>query len=349
MAAWIPRHRSVLPGRLERSDRREARLRFRSMGERTALCVSVVLRRRSIAGGRPLRIRAPTAHLCAMPCGRRMARLSGNSAAFISARLGNGQIMSIINIRQAKREGARLVFGFIGISGGGKTYSAIQLAYGLAGYNAAKVGVLDSENRRAGLMADILERSSRPTKERFMLADLMAPFSPGRYAEAILEFQQAGVEVLVIDSVSHEWAGVGGCDDIANAPNRDGSDPKVARWNQAKREHKRFMSALLQSDCHIVACVRAQEKVKLGKDEKGKTIFIPIGLQPVQEKAFAFELTASVMVHDQGKRYDVLKCPADLLPHFPGDCYITADTGYAIRQWVDGGGEVNPKVEKWRN
>jgi len=257
--------------------------------------------------------------------------------------------MSIINIRQAKREGARLVFGFIGISGGGKTYSAIQLAYGLAGYNAAKVGVLDSENRRAGLMADILERSSRPTKERFMLADLMAPFSPGRYAEAILEFQQAGVEVLVIDSVSHEWAGVGGCDDIANAPNRDGSDPKVARWNQAKREHKRFMSALLQSDCHIVACVRAQEKVKLGKDEKGKTIFIPIGLQPVQEKAFAFELTASVMVHDQGKRYDVLKCPADLLPHFPGDCYITADTGYAIRQWVDGGGEVNPKVEKWRN
>jgi len=255
----------------------------------------------------------------------------------------------MLSIRSARREGARLIFGFIGISGGGKTYSAIQLAYGLAGYNAAKVGVLDSENRRAGLMADILERSSRPTKERFMLADLMAPFSPGRYAEAILEFQQAGVEVLVIDSVSHEWAGIGGCDDIANAPNRDGSDPKVARWNKAKREHKRFMSALLQSDCHIVACVRAQEKVKLGKDDKGKTIFIPIGLQPVQEKAFAFELTASVMVHDQGKRYDVLKCPDDLLPHFPGDRYITADTGYAMRQWVDGGGEVDPKIESWKN
>lgn len=253
-------------------------------------------------------------------------------------------INSTINIRKAKREGARLVFGFAGVSGGGKTYSAIQLAYGLAGYNAAKVGVLDSENRRAGLMADILERSTRPTKDRFMVADLVAPFSPSRYAEAIRLYQEAGIEVLVIDSVSHEWAGVGGCDDIANE-----GDPKVARWNKAKREHKRFMNSLLQCDMHVVACVRAQEKVRLEKDKDGKTQFIPIGLQPIQEKAFAFELTASVMIHDQGRRYDVLKMPADLQRHFPGDTYITADAGYAIREWVAGGGQVDPHVEKYRN
>lgn len=252
--------------------------------------------------------------------------------------------MSTINIRKAQREGARLVFGFVGVSGGGKTYSAIQLAYGLAGYNAAKVGVLDSENRRAGLMADILERATRPTKERFMVADLVAPFSPARYAEAIRTFQDAGTEVLVIDSVTHEWAGVGGCDDIAN----DG-DPKVARWNKAKREHKRFMNALLQCDMHVVACVRAQEKVRIEKDKDGKAQFIPVGLQPVQEKAFAFELTASVMVHDQGRRYDVLKMPHGLHQYFPGDAYITADSGYAIRQWVAGGGQVDPHVEKYRN
>lgn len=255
----------------------------------------------------------------------------------------------MIPIRKAKREGARLVFGFIGVSGGGKTYSAIQLAYGLAGYDASKVGVLDTENRRGSIYADILERATKPTKERFWISDLVAPFSPGRYAEAILEFQKHGIEVLVIDSVSHEWAGVGGCDDIANAPNRDGTDPKVPRWNQAKREHKRFMNAMLQSDCHIVACVRAQEKVRVEKDANGKTVFVPIGLQPIQEKSFAFELTASVMVHDQGKRYDVLKCPDDLVAHFPGDRYITAATGFAIRKWVDGGGEVDPKIEKYRN
>ncbi len=247
--------------------------------------------------------------------------------------------MGIIQIREARREGARVVIGLAGVSGSGKTYSAIQLAYGLANGNAGKVGLLDTENRRGSLYADIL-----PGRERFMIGDLVAPFSPARYAEAILAFQEAGVEVLVIDSVTHEWEGAGGCDDIAN----DG-DPKVPRWNRAKREHKRFMNALLQSDMHIIACIRARDKVRIEKDGRGKSEFIPIGVQPIQEKNFMFELTASLLMHEGGQHYERTKVPADLLHAFPGDRYITPETGRLVRQWVDGGGIVDPEVERYRN
>ena len=260
---------------------------------------------------------------------------------------------NVLDIRPARREGARAVFGFAGVSGSGKTFSAIQFAYGLAGYNAAKVGLLDTENRRGSLYAEILEHATtRPTSERFLIGDLVAPFSPSRYRDAVLQFQDAGVDVLVIDSATHEWEGVGGCDDIANAPDSKGNQPKVPRWNAAKREHRAFMNALLQCDMHVVACIRARDKVKMipaHESKTGKIEFEHLGILPVQEKNFMFEMTASLLMHDAGTRYERTKVPAALANVFPGDKYITADTGAAVRAWINAGGKVDPVVEKWRN
>lgn len=249
--------------------------------------------------------------------------------------------MSFLKIEAASREGAKTVTAFAGVSGSGKTYSAILYAYGLAKRRADKVGFLDTENRRGRLYADIL-----PGKAQFLIADMAAPFSPARYAEAIKQFEAAGVEVLVIDSVTHEWEGIGGCDDIAN----DGVAPgKPGRWNKAKREHKKFMDTMLQSSMHIVVCVRAREKTKLDRDAQGKTIFIPQGIQPVQEKNFMFEMTASLMMDDQGARQDVMKCPAALQPFLGrGKGYIGVEDGEKVRAWIDGGTPINKDLERIR-
>ncbi|WP_050991863.1 AAA family ATPase [Bradyrhizobium yuanmingense] len=252
--------------------------------------------------------------------------------------------MGVLNIREAKREGARLVVGLAGISGSGKTYTALQLAYGLANFNSRKVGLLDTENRRGSLYANSLVDSDGVVQP-FMVGDLEPPFSPKRYADAILEFQKAGVEVLVIDSVTHEWEGTGGCEEIAHAQN-----PRLPDWATAKREHKAFMNALLQSDMHIVVCIRAREKVKMSKDDRGKTVIEPVGIQPVQEKNFMFELTASLMMMNEGQWQDAMKCPAELRDILGrGEGYITAADGKALRAWVDGAVQLDPEVERARN
>lgn len=251
--------------------------------------------------------------------------------------------MAVIQIREAARAGARLVIGMGGVSGGGKTYSALQLAYGLANGDAKKVGLLDTENRRGSLYADALKNKAGEV-QRFLIGDLYAPFSPQRYVDAILEFQKAGVEVLVIDSGSHEWEGEGGCEDIAH----DGN-PKNPRWNEAKRQHKRFMNTLLQTDMHIIVCLRAREKVKLVK-VNGKTEYEPQGVLPVCEKNFMFEMTASLLMWDEGKLQDVMKCPEELRPILGrGEGYLTARDGLALRKWVEGGAQLDPKVEHARN
>ena len=247
--------------------------------------------------------------------------------------------MAILNIRPAVREGARLVIGLIGTSGSGKTYSALQLAYGLANGDAGKIGLLDTENRRGSLYADSI-KNGKGEPQSFLIADLYAPFSPQRYSQAIKEFQEAGVEVLVVDSGSHEWEGEGGCEDIAD----DGG--KIANWKKAKREHKRFMNTLLTCDMHIILCLRAREKTNF-KDPKNP---VSLGLQPICEKNVPYELTASLMMHDQGMRQDVLKCPADLQPILGrGNGYLTPKDGLNVRKWVDGAKQLDPEVERARN
>lgn len=248
--------------------------------------------------------------------------------------------MGILNITEARREGARVLLFLAGVSGGGKTFTALQLAYGLAKGEGKKVGFLDTESGRGRLYADELPSP-------FLYAELQPPFSPARYVQAINEFAAAGVEVLVIDSGSHEFEGIGGVQDIAEAGN-----PKLPNWNKAKGEHKRFMSALLASPMHVILCLRAREKAKPEKqlvDGREKTVYVDLGLQPITEKNVMFEATVSLMLHDQGRRQDVIKCPAALQGIMGrGDGYLTMEDGRALRDWVDGAQRLDPKVEHSR-
>lgn len=248
--------------------------------------------------------------------------------------------MSVLNIREAERAGSRLVIGISGVSGSGKTYTALQLAWGLAGGNAKKVGLLDTENKRGSLYADSL-RDKTGKVHKFLIGDLYAPFSPQRYIDAILEFQAAGVEVLVIDSVSHEWNGLGGVLHLVNQQAKS-----ITGWKLYKPEHQRFMNTMLQCDMHIIVCIRAANKTDWS-DPKNP---VSKGFMPIQQEEFMFEMTASMMMWDGGKSRQVLKCPDELAPIFGsvGDFtsgYLTARNGLALREWVDGGVPVDGGIE----
>ncbi|HHA2674720.1 TPA: AAA family ATPase [Stenotrophomonas maltophilia] len=264
----------------------------------------------------------------------------------------------VISIQTAKRAGSRLVIGISGISGSGKTLTALLLAYGLAGGDGSKVGLLCTENRRGRLYADrttyelVASQLGMPLDQvtPFLVGDFEPPFSPTRYSDAILQFQKAGVEVLVIDSVSHEWEGIGGCEEIAER----GATRGMKDWKTAKgseRGHRHFMNTLLTCHPHIIACIRAREKVKIER-VAGKTEIVPLGILPVCEKNFMFEMTASMMMWDGGKAREVVKASGtDAIfgsaGHHAG--YLTAAHGRQLREWVDGAEQLDREVEHARN
>lgn len=232
----------------------------------------------------------------------------------------------IMEIRPVSRELTKFVVGLAGQSGDGKTRSALELAHGLTNYDPSKIGFLDTENRRGSLYSDIFGAN------KFLIGDLTPPFSPDRYAAAMRQFADQNIEVLIIDSITHEWEGEGGCEEIAHAPKADGSQRKVANWLEAKRQHKRFMNTLLFLPVHIIACIRSREKT----DFRDPTKPVSLGIQPITEKNVMFECTFSFQLSQRGQRRQILKLGGDMERIVGTDGYITAEHGKALRDWIGG-------------
>lgn len=239
--------------------------------------------------------------------------------------------------RPAIRENVNLILGFAGASGAGKTYTAMRVATGIAG--GKRFAVIDTENGRAGHYAD---------QFAFDVADLAPPFTPARYAEAIQAADDAGYPVVLVDSMSHEWAGHGGIldmqeDEFERLGHRDAA--KMLSWAKPKREHKAMMQTLLRTRAHLILCFRAEAKIDMVKDDKGKLVIVPkaslTGLDgwiPITEKTVPFELTASfLLTPDAPGVPKPIKLQEQHRALFPLDKPITEEAGKGVAAWAAGG------------
>src|SRR5262245_11660644 len=134
----------------------------------------------------------------------------------------------------AKREQVSLLIALAGASGSGKTFSALRLARGMA--PAGKIAFIDTEARRGLHYADQFD---------FLHSDMCPRFAPARFVEGIAAAEAAGAEVVIIDSFSHEYDGVGGIMDWADRLASEGVKGPAA-WKDPKAAHKKLMQALLQ-------------------------------------------------------------------------------------------------------
>jgi hypothetical protein len=234
-----------------------------------------------------------------------------------------------VSFRPAKREQIPLLLGVAGGTGSGKTYSALLLARGLA--NGQPFAIIDTENGRAKHYADLFPEMRH--------AEIHAPFRPQRYLAAIV----AGAKdypVVVVDSMSHEWAGDGGCLDWHDEIQGGDAKKNLMAWIEPKREHKRMVTQLLQVDAHVILCFRAEPKVEVGKD--GKIIPKPSltgldGWIPISEKMLPYELTASfLLMADQPGVPKPIKLQEQHKPFVPLDQPLSENTGRQLAAWAAG-------------
>lgn len=242
--------------------------------------------------------------------------------------------------REAKRESVGLLIGLSGGTGSGKTFSAFRLAKGIAGDRP--FAVIDTEAGRAKHYADAF---------RFDHGDLGPPFRPDRYAEAIAAADAAKYPVIIVDSMSHEWAGDGGIldwqeDELERMSKGDASRReamKMAAWIKPKMSHKSMVQRLLQVRAHLILCFRAEPKIEMVK-EGGKTVIREKqgltalhGWFPVTEKSLPFELTASFLLLAEKPGYPLpIKLQEQHRPLFPLDKPITEESGAKIAAWAKG-------------
>jgi len=248
--------------------------------------------------------------------------------------------------KPAIREQVGLLIGLAGGTGSGKTFSALRLAHGICGDKP--FAVIDTEAGRAKHYAD---------QFKFDHGDLAPPFSPDNYAAAIAAADKAGYPVIVVDSMSHEWAGEGGVlemqehelDRMAGDDWKKREAVKMAAWIKPKMAHKRMVQRLLQVRAHLILCFRAEEKIEMVRGDDGRMKIIPkvtstglSGWVPIAEKSLPYELTASfLLTADAPGMPKPIKLQEQHRAMFPLDKPIDEESGRKVAAWAAGGVPVH--------
>lgn len=233
-----------------------------------------------------------------------------------------------MKFEKAVRKKAKLRLALSGPSGSGKTYSALLLAKGIGG----KTAVIDTERGSASLYADVHD---------FDALDLDPPYTPERFIEAIKAAEGAGYEIIIIDSLSHEWSGVGGClelvDEIAKAKYRGNS---WSAWNDVTPRHRALLDALLRSPMHVIATMRSKTETAQTEGPNGKKQVVKLGMKSEQRDGAEYEFTVALdIVHDG----HFAMASKDRTRLFSGDPKpITEETGRQLKAWLESG-EVVPE------
>lgn len=228
-----------------------------------------------------------------------------------------------MEIRKAVRRKAKLRLGMVAPSGAGKTYSALQLAFGLGG----KIGMIDTEHGSGDLYANLGD---------YDIINIEAPYTVQKYRDAITAFEKAGYDVIIIDSLSHAWAGDGGLLDKQGKIADSGKGNSYTAWRTITPEHNGLIDAMLRSPCHVIATMRAKTEYVIEKNDRGKDTPRKIGMAPVQREGMDYEFSVVFDIDSQ----HVAHASKDRTSLFDGQYFtISDDTGKALLDWLESGAE----------
>lgn len=222
-----------------------------------------------------------------------------------------------MKLQQAKRSQVKLRLGLSGPSGYGKTYSALLLAYGIT-ENWQKIAVIDTENNSASLYSHLGD---------FNVLNLEAPYSPDRYIEAIRTCEKAEMEVVIVDSISHEWSGKGGCLEM-----HEKLGGRFQDWAKVTPQHNAFIDALLQSKAHIITSTRRKVDYSLDRDMSGKTKVMKLGTKEITREGFEYELTVNFELINDNHLVNASKDRTGLFMDKP-EFVINQATGKKLKNW----------------
>jgi KaiC/GvpD/RAD55 family RecA-like ATPase len=193
--------------------------------------------------------------------------------------------------KKATKKKAKLRMAIAGPAGSGKTFSALAIATNMG----ARVAVIDSEGGEDGSAnkyADIFDFDTMT----------LTNFHPQNFVNGIKAAEEAGYDVLVIDSLSHAWVGTGGVLDQADQiAKRMRSGNSFTAWKEATPLQKALIDSILQSKVHVIVTMRSKMDYSMEKEERGgrmTTVIKRVGMAPIQRDDVPYEFDIMGDMHE---------------------------------------------------
>lgn len=231
-----------------------------------------------------------------------------------------------MSFKKAERFLTNPTIAITGPTGAGKTFSALRLATGIAKVLGKRVAVIDAENGSASLYSDHFD---------FDTLNLSPPFTTEKYIQAINDAEKAGYGALVIDSITHAWAGEGGLlEQKAQLDARPGSN-HWTNWNPIKAKDLKFRNAYLHSSIPFLIATMRSKMEYAQSEEGGKKKIQKVGMAPVQSDGIEYEFS---VVFDAAMNHEA-EVSKDRTHLFDQNkiFQITEQTGEMLANWRNSG------------
>jgi hypothetical protein len=232
-----------------------------------------------------------------------------------------------MQLQTASRKKVKIKMNIASPSGFGKTYSSLQLGIGITG-NWEKIAVIDTENDSASLYSHL---------GPFKTLRLDPPYTPDRYIEAIETCEKAGMELIIIDSITHVWKGQGGILEYQNALGGRYQD-----WAKATPLYQKWLNKILQSNCHIITTNRKKQAYNM-ITEGNRTKVEKIGLEDEIRESYDYEVMLAFDIVNKNHMAKASKDRTGLFVNLP-EFVITPETGRIILNWCQSGSEITADV-----
>ena len=170
--------------------------------------------------------------------------------------------------KKAERPQIKIKCLLSGISGSGKTYSALLLAKEWTSGDMSKVIILNTEGER-GLM----NASPDSPFYGYHYFDIPSPCTPEKVTELIKEIIKTDAyKVIIIDSLSDEWEYISAQSALAGATER------FTIWNTLKPRHTLMLNAITSADIHIICTckVKTSYEMQQSTSASGRTVSKPV-------------------------------------------------------------------------
>jgi hypothetical protein len=234
----------------------------------------------------------------------------------------------VSGFQKAEKKRAKARLALDGPSGGGKTMTALREATVLAEAEGGRIAVIDSEQGSASLYADLYD---------FDVLEIAAPFSPAKYVKALGDAARAGYPVVVVDSLTHAWAGAGGVLEIVDKAAARYGNNKHKAWAEGTPAWQSIIDAMLQYPGHVITTMRTKTRWVERTDDNGRVKgYDKVGVDPVAREGIEYEFTITGNLN-MGHDLEITKSRCHLLP--PGTVIPEPDGDVARRiiDWLNSG------------
>lgn len=234
-----------------------------------------------------------------------------------------------MELKKAKRKSVKLRMSLAAPSGFGKTIGALSIAYGIT-KDWEKIAVIDTENESASLYSDHTIKKSGFHIGEFLTLPLQPPFTPEKYSQAIKVCEDAGIEVIIIDSITHVWSGQGG---LLEDNNKLGGS--FQSWAKTTPRYQKWLDSILQSKCHVITTNRQKQGYEVTK-ENNKTKVEKVGLESEIRSGYDYEMTIALDIINANHLCVASKDRSGLFSEMP-EFVISEKTGEMIIEWCNSG------------